>query len=179
MYHFDINNPLHYIAANKPEETIKTLQFYGFSYPQTQAELIQAIDLGVHEHGEAFVKALTQNHPDMLPILRYSNIINADYATSFSNAKPETLKIEIESLKSQLVAAQDDKDKTSEISEKIDFINRLLIERSSVSQPPVALTPGAGPTDPSTSIHKTNQYILIAIAVVLLMFFGSKILKHD
>jgi len=170
---YNINNPLHYITANKPVETITLIQKYGFDYPQTEGELYESVDRAAKHHGESFIADMTKIHPDKHAVMLYSNMVNSEYANPFitqlAKGNISVLETEIASLTAhykQGGSAEEDAD----FKEKIDFLQNLIASAKQQNG-------GTLPTD-QPNIHKTNQYILIAIVALALMFLGSKIFKQ-
>ena len=64
-----MRNPIHYIAMNKPTETVNLLASYNMPAPQTEGELIEAVDYACDIFGQNFINKMTAFHPDKEVIL--------------------------------------------------------------------------------------------------------------
>lgn len=67
---YDILNPLHYVAANNPQEVNNVLRKYNLSV-DNEDELFEAVDILAVEHGEKAVNEVMKCHPDK-DALRYN-----------------------------------------------------------------------------------------------------------
>ncbi len=171
-----ITNPLHYIAANNTEETIDLLVKYGFPEPASECELYDFVSKAASEHGDRFVLDITALHPDkemLLETLADSKFNGDDYKGHFALASVDAINLEIQFLRSQLSAMGPNGDELAvrNIKDKIEYL-RTLLESKNKNTALVVPQPNQVET-----IHKTNQYILIALAALALMYFGSKIFR--
>ena len=116
---------------------------------------------------------MNEMHPDRELLLDtfLDSKITDSYKVSFGAATLDAVKAELAALNAQLNVPGIDSMTQANIQEKIQFLQSLAVYKSQNTT--------SSPSDALANLHKTNQWILIGIAAALLMFFGSKILKHD
>jgi len=162
-------NPIHYIALHNENEVLPMLtQQYALPMPKSHAEYFSMVDYATAQYGDTFIDSMISVHPDRELFVRKSGFTPDNYVVSVKQYNLSQLNSELESLTAQFGKATDSASKI-ELLDTIAFVQKQIIEKQ--KQAPTTELPG-------NSIHKTNQYLLLALTAIVLMFIGSKIFKQ-
>jgi len=161
-------NPIHYIALHNENEVLPMLtQNFGMPMPRNHTEYFGMVDYATAQYGDSFINSMISVHPDRDLFAVKSTSTPDNYVSNVKQYNLNQLNSELDSLTGQFKNATTAASKI-ELLDTIAFVQKQIIEKQ--KQAPTASTP--------ESIHKTNQYLLLALIAVVLMFLGSKIFKQ-
>lgn len=172
---FDITNPLHYTVANNHDAVYNLLTVkYKLMPPDSAAETVQAAEYALSVYGEKFAHDMAMIHPDKEALLREAG----HFSSCCGNKIHSNLLDDVRTL-DQLIAERDrlqnELDNTSyrtpedrqAVVDELDKIKALILIKQNTKPPQQA---GGGIT-----MDKTQQYLLLGLTALGLMWLGSKL----
>lgn len=162
-------NPIHYIALHNENEVLPMLtQNFGLPMPRNHQEYFKTVDYATAQFGDSFIDSMIAVHPDRDLFKAQSAATDTNYVQRVAQYSLDQLNSELDTLTNALRNEKTISGKV-ELLDTIAFVQKKIIEKQKQG--------GATIASPE-SIHKTNQYLLLALVAVVLMFLGSKIFKQ-